>query len=60
MKLALRDVTPTEGRRPRPRRASGPAQAGILEWTDRAAAIIAMAAFLGSLMFAADQLAHLN
>ncbi len=60
MRLALREIAPAQGRRPRPRRVSGPAQAGILEWTDRAAAIIAMAAFLGSLMFAADQLPHLN
>ena len=43
MRLALREIAPAQGRRPRPRRVSGPAQAGILEWTDRAAAIIAMA-----------------
>jgi hypothetical protein len=38
----------------------GPAQAGFLEWTERAGALIALAACVGALLFAVDDLAHID
>lgn len=60
MRLALREVRADQRPRVRPRRMTGPAQAGIREWTDRAAALIAMVALVASLLLAAGQLPHLN
>ncbi len=54
------EAPPTKGRRARPRRAVGPAQAGFLEWTERAGALIALAACVGALLFAVDDLAHID
>lgn len=59
-RLAAGETLPPEVPSRRPRRALGPAQAGILGWTDRAGAVIALAACLGALLFAAEQLPHLN